>query len=169
MASYEKLIERGENPIRTVREAMGLSMRRAAEKIGCHYQTVYMAEHGMCDPLFPTMLWWAVSNSEYSAVQIEAAFAEFRGRVRNATVEKYSLESLPVSALGTPGTDPLRSLRGYLGLSTSGFCKAFCVSVSVLHHAESVLFLPAAIQSTFQEMGVPEEIVTEMLERYSLL
>lgn len=168
MASYEDLIERGENPIRTVRLAQGLSIRRAADKIGCHYQTVYMAEHGMCDALFPVVLWWAVENSEYTADQIEGAFAVFRSCKRQITAERYSLEQLPVSALGEPGADPLRSLRTFLGLSTSGFCKEFCVSVSVLHNAERVQFMPASIQTTLKEMGVPVPVMSEMLERYSL-
>lgn len=169
MPSYDELLEKGENPIRVIRTEQGLSIRRAAEKIGCHYQTVYMAEHGMCDPLFAVVLLWASANSEYTLPQITDAYDMFLARKRGLAREMYSLEMLPTTAVGIPGTNPIRSLRQYLGLTTSRFCKDLCIPVSLLHNSERADSLPGAMCVALYSLGVDGELIEEIAERYELL
>lgn len=167
--SYDELLERGENPVHAIRLGLGLSMRRAAEKIGCHYQTIYMVEHGMCEYIFPVVFRWAVENSDFTGYQIEDSFNMFLARKRGVAREKYSLETLPVAALGIPGTNPIKSLRQFLGLSTSGFCKDLCIPVALLHSSEKAKNFSGSMCIALHAAGIDERILEEIEERYGLL
>lgn len=168
--SLEELIETGANPIRVIREGMGLSIRKAAQKIGCHYQALYMCEHGMYRSVLPVVLTWAEQNSDFSRHQIDAAYSKFRETKKQVAREKYSLHLVKIEALGEPGDHPVLRLRESLGLNQSSFCKEFCVPVALLYVAENkAASLPIELRSGLADVGLPSTVLQEMVDRYEMV
>lgn len=160
-------VEGHENPVRAIRNYNGLSLRKAAKRIGCNYQAIYMTEHGMYFRVPPIILDWAGGVGDKTEDQIEKAYDAYRdGRIK-ATSEKFSMHMLRVDDLGIPDENPVLSLRKFLQLTTSGFCKEFCVPVSMLYEAENhAKSLPSKLADIFEQMGVSPVVIQEMEDRY---
>lgn len=167
--SITGLTETEENPIKVIRTLNGLSQRKAAAKIGCHYQLVYMAEHGMYFNIPPVLLRWLEDNSDSPRLHIMVAYDEFQVRRRNEAREKYSLGSLGVGSLGVPGENPVSSLRRYLDLSQSAFCKALCIPVALLYNSERDTAPSPKLLYIFEQLGIPKPVINEMIERYEII
>lgn len=168
--SLEELIESGSNPIRVIREGMGLSIRKAAHKIGCHYQALYMCEHGMYRYVLPVVLAWAGQSSDFSRQQIEDAYTVFRSKKKCAAKEKYSLHMVKIDVLGEPGDNPVLRLRESLGLTQSGFCKEFCIPVALLYVAENkASSLPQELRIGLADIGLSSLVLQEMSDRYEMV
>lgn len=157
-----------QNPIRSIRVGQGLSLRKAADKIGCHYQALYMTEHGMYMTVPPRILDWAVDTSDYIITQINIGYMLFRSEKQDIAKEKYSLEELNLECLGAPGDNPVRKLRSYLRLTQSAFCKDLCVPVALLYSAENGS-LPKKLKNIFMDLGIPDLIIDEIVDRYEVL
>lgn len=156
-----------ENPIWRIRHDNGLSLRRAADKIGCHYQSIYMTEHGMYERVLGIIMDWAVSNSDWDRYRIDDSYFLFKRYRRLLAMEKYGLESLTVGCLGPPGDNPVRQLRRFLDMTQSKFCKELCLPVALLYTAEnSCKSLPWTMYNVLKDLRVPDEVVQEMSDRY---
>lgn len=156
-----------ENPIRAIRRYNGLSLRNAAIKIGCHYQAVYMTEHGMYFRVPPSILYWAGGVGDMTEAKIEEVYQSYRAAKLVDASERYSMAKLRVDDLGIPGENPVRGLRNFLGFTSSKFCKEFCVPVSMLYEAENnSKSLPGKLADVLRQMGVPSVVIQEMDDRY---
>lgn len=159
--------EPGLNPVKVLRDSIGLSQRKAAAEIGCHYQTVYFAEHGMFIPLPPVIMDWAVNVGPYTRSDIVVGYALFQLHRRVGARIKHSIEILTVECLGFPDENPIRNLRKSLNLTQSGFCKEFCIPASWLYDAENVAdVFPQRLESIMGKIGFPESLLEEISWRY---
>lgn len=170
MPTLDELIETGENPIRVIRIRNGLSLRKAAGKIGCHYQALYMLEHGMYLTVLSAILYWAVSVSDFTELQIREAYSLFRSGKQVLAQEKYSLSVIGIDSLGMPGDNPVLKFREYLGLTQSAFCKQLCLPVALLYMAEKKsASLPPSLRCVFEDLNIPGTVIQEMVERYKIV
>lgn len=159
-----------QNPIRLIRESQGLTLRKAAEKIDCNYQTLYMIEHGMYLTVLPKVLDWAIKFTDSDKSKIEYNYMLFRTEKQDLAKEKYSLNSIKVDSLGIPGDHPILSFRMFLGLTQSAFCKELCIPVALLYYSETVaVSLPKKLRNMFYDLGVPGNVVDEIVCRYELI
>lgn len=159
-----------QNPIFIIRSQQGLSLRRTADAITCHYQALYMVEHGMYVNVLPKILDWAIEVSDRTRQQIEYDYMIFRSIKQDEAREIYSLDSLDINSLGTPGKNPVRKFRDYLGLTQSAFCKDLCIPVALLYTAEQKsVSLPKTLKKIFQDLGIPNLVIQEMIDRYELV
>lgn len=157
-----------ENPIRVIRRGKSLSLRQAAVKVGCHYQAIYMTEHGMYFSIPPTILTWAVKSSDLGGPQIEIMYCEFRSVKIDEASKAYNLNCIEIDSLGPPGTNPVKAFRESLGLSTSKFCKQFRIPVALLYEAEHrAVSLSKKMREVLQDMRVPNRVILEMGSRYN--
>lgn len=147
----------------------GLSMRKLAHKIGCHYQLIYMSAHGMYFSIPPIVLAWVVDSGDASESDIKQKYRMFQCEVRADSAERHSLGKLSINSLGVPGDNPIRSLRSYLGLSQSGFCKDLCLPVTMVYRAERETSLPPKIMDVLEEVCVPDHVLQEIVARYEVL
>lgn len=163
-------MEGGENPVKLVREQLGLTQRKAADKIGCHYQTVYMAEHGMFIPIPPVILQWVASELGGPREAVEHFYKLFQLEQRDAACERHGLKTLSLDCLGLPGEHPIQRLRGFLGLNQSQFCKQLCIPVVWLYEAEKkALTFPHRLRVVLEDIGIPKVVLSEIAERYESL
>jgi len=162
-------LEGGENPVKLIRRQNGLSQRAAAEKIGCHYQLVYMSEHGMYWRIPVKIIDWMLENSPYTRYEIEDSYAVFKVQHRKIAIDEYSLGSLDVDALGKPGENPIVRLRESLGLKQSSFCKALCIPVAVLYLAEHDGFLPNVLRVSLLDLSIPLAVIEEIDARFEIM
>lgn len=159
----------GVNPIAYIRKLNGLTQRKLAVRIGCHYQTVYMAEHGLLVPLAPRVRDWASEASDYSFQDIERVYRWSQRMHRVMASARHVLVNLTIDSLGVPGSNPVKSLREFLQLSQSAFCKEFCIPVAWIYVAETGNSLPNRLRSVLGDIGVPEDVLAEMKERYGVI
>lgn len=163
-------MEAGANPIRVIREGMGLSIRKAAQKIGCHYQALYMCEHGMYRHVLPVVLTWAEQNSDFTRHQIDAVYSRFREAKKRLARDKYSMHLVKIDALGEPGDHPVLRLRESLGLNQSSFCKELCIPVALLYVAENkAVSLPSELRAGLADVGLTSTVLQEMVDRYEMV
>lgn len=162
------LADTSANPIRAIREGMGLSIRKAAIKIGCHHQTLFMNEKGMFGRVLPVIMMWLTDNSDYSEQDINDSYRGWIAYRRRQAVDKYQFYTVTVAAIGIPGENPVTMFRGHLGLTQSAFCKELCVPIAIMYNAEGHRSnsLPRTIKRLLTELGVPRQVVQEMIDRY---
>lgn len=159
-------------PIRVVRRAKGLSLRDAAELIGCHHQALYMNEQGCYPHVLPVILDWLVENSDYTAFSLDLAYQEFIRLKREDTKERFDWSSISFMHLGKPGSNPLTSLHESLGMSRAAFCKNLCLSSSLLYTLENsgashvAAVIPPDVTDLLLYMGISSDVIEEMHERY---
>ncbi len=169
-----ELIESGENPIRVIRLSMGLSLRDAADKIGCHHQALYMNETGAYAHPLPVVMAWLVENSDYEPIEIELAYAVFVTTCRTRAGFKHGFKTADIDDLGAPGENPIQKFREHFGLTRSAFCKTVCVSSSLMYTLENegaqhvAAKIPPSLMSVFKELGVDKVVRDEMVERYEV-
>lgn len=159
------------NPIRSIRKSQGLTIRGAAKKIKCNYQTLYMVEHGMYMDVLPNILTWALQvGDSVKEDEIQFTYMLFRSEKQDLAREKYSLSTLGISCLGAPGDNPVLKLREYLGLKQSAFCKELCIPIALLYYAENKsVSLPKQLKNIFCDLGIPQVVIDEMICRYELV
>lgn len=169
-----QLIEYDENPIRVIRKAKGLSLRAAADKIGCGHQALYMNETGAYAQPLPVVLDWLVANSDYDQLEIELAYAVFITSCRVQAGHKYGFSTADVGDLGAPGDNPVQKFREHFGLTRSAFCKQVCVPASLMYTLENpgaqhvAARIPDSLLMVFKELNVSKLVRDEMVERYGI-
>lgn len=171
-ASLEALTESKDNPIRVIRNSKGLSIRDAADAIGCHHQALYMNETGAYNHVLPVVLNWLVQNSDHPSFNIEMAYAAFITNSRSDARDKYGFCTADIDDLGKPGDNPVQRFREHFGLTRSAFCKTVCVSSSLMYTIENpgaqhvAASIPPSLLDVFRELKVPAGVISEMRERY---
>lgn len=170
--SLDGLVDTGENPIRAIRNDLGLSLRQAAEKIGCNYQALYMNELGTYPRVLPVILDWLSTHSEYSEKTISLAYTIHNIASLQEAAEKYGTRESDISWLGKPEENPIVAFRERLGMSRSAFSKNFHIPISVMFSVENIKFsnyarnVPDIILTNLAVTLVPEVVLDEMEERY---
>lgn len=166
------MFEAGANPIRVIRTTLGLSLRDAADRIGCHHQALYMNETGAGPRILPVVLDWLVENSDFPRHTIELAYWNFVQYQRDAAKDHYGFVTADLNDLGRPGENPIEKFHEHFGLTRSAWCKTVCVSASLMYTVENpgaqhvAASIPPSLLDLFRYLGVSELVISEMIERY---
>lgn len=148
------------NPIRQVREQLGLSLDDMSKAIGCHLQALYMNESGVYPSILPEILHWLVGRG-YNRVELLLQYDEFVDKTRESFRNKYYPYELPKpDALRCP----LRLWRESLGISRAGLAKGLCVQPSLLYRVEQgkAQSLPSQLRQALLYVGMTKEDVNEL-------
>lgn len=165
---------RGVNPIRVIRDATGLSLRDAADEIGCHHQALYMCECGTYPHVLPVILNWCSERSGIAPSAIQGAYTHFKLMTREKTKELFAWDSIDLADLGKPGDNPIVEFRKKFDMSRAGMAKRLCIPVAKLYSSENpdattlMAHMPAELIELLIEMGVQKIVLDEMIERYQV-
>lgn len=160
------------SPIRYIRDLKGLTIRGAAESIGCNYQALYLNEIGCYSSILPTTLVWLVNETGWTEEDLNAAYKYYIQVSRDWAKDMFSWETVNLTALGSPGDNPIIKFREYFDLSRAGLCKVLKIPIQSLYVAENpdsprlVTKIPPQLIRVLRQMGVSSDVLMEMEDRY---
>lgn len=165
---------RSVSPIRFVREANNLSIRDAADAIGCHHQALYHNEIGCYSHILPVIMDWLVQNSDYKQGHLKLAYQRYQEHVRAKSKDLYNWAGVTLEHIGVPGDNPIIKFREHFDMSRAGLCKVLCLPTATLYAAENpdagnlMAAVPVDLIHWLEWCGVSEEVLQEMVERYQV-
>jgi hypothetical protein len=162
------------SPIRYVREMKNLSIRDAADLIGCHHQALYMNEIGCYPHVLPVVMAWLTEGSDYDQSQFSHAYERYQEVVRKQTADLFAWREVKIEHLGVPGDNPIIKLREHFDMSRAGLAKRLCLPTAMLYSAENpdasnlVASVPEELLRLLALAGLPEDVQQEMVDRYEM-
>jgi len=139
------------NPFKEIRNQLGYSQVKMANKVGISKHAILRCEQGMYTEPLPSYLNWVVNHTTVTRHELLAQYEAFQVQVRES--HQLLLGSFDLSPDPPVGTHPLVWLRQRFKFNPTSLSKALCLNQTVINYFE---------QNPINQRTVPEQLLTAL-------
>lgn len=150
------------NPVRAVRNNLGLSLEGMAQAVGMHYQVVYLTECG-CYSVPSDKILEFFADKGYNTGNVIIEYINFIKSQRAAFSEAHRGSGWRVPHRNGVES-PLAAWRRDLSMSRSRLSKAICVQPAHLYRLETgrAKNLPSQVACALRDIGFDNDLLLEV-------